>query len=275
VTDGVLTAPLVLGFVLGLQHATDPDHLVAVATIVTRERRFRAGALVGVLWAVGHMSTLAVVGGTLLTLGVSLPARTAVGAELAVAAMLVLLGVLRLRDAARGVSTVGPEHLASDHEHGPADHHRRATVHSHPHVHDGHRHGHPHVHPSLALLAAMERDRARPECMPAARGRPRIAAAYRRIAWRAALVGAVHGLAGTAAVSLLVMTTMRTVTAAMLYLAVFGVGTMAGMTALTAAMAYPVALASRFRRMRAALAVGTGLASIAFGIVYAVSALSG
>ena len=274
-TDGVLTTPLVLGFVLGLQHATDPDHLVAVATIVTRERRFTAGALVGVLWALGHMTTLAVVGGALLTLGVSLSARTAVGAELAVAAMLVFLGVLRLRDAARGVSTVGAEHLATDHEHGPADRHPRATVHSHLHIHDGHRHGHPHVHPSRELLAAMERDRARPGQSAGVRGRPRIAAAYRRVAWRAAVVGAVHGLAGTAAVSLLVMTTMRTMTAAMLYLIVFGVGTMAGMTALTAAMAYPVALAARFRRMRAALAVGAGLASIGFGIVYAVSALSG
>jgi nickel/cobalt exporter len=85
----------------------------------------------------------------------------------------------------------------------------------------------------------------------------------------------VHGMAGTAAVSLLVMTTMRTVAGAALYLAVFGVGTIAGMTALTAAMAYPVALTSRFRRARAVLAVGAGVASIAFGIVYAARALSG
>src|SRR5262245_33474299 len=175
------------------------------------------------------MATLALVGGALLTLGVSLPARTAIGAELAVAGMLVLLGVLRVRDAARGVSTVGAEHLARDHAHGPADQHRGATVHSHPHVHDGHPPGHPPVHPSRERVAVMERDRARAEPRAAARGRQRIAVAYRRVAWRAALVGAVHGLAGTAAVSLLVMTTMRTVVAAMLYLAVFGVGTMAGM----------------------------------------------
>lgn len=271
-TVDVLTAPMLLGFVLGVQHATDPDHLVAVATIVTRERRFAAGALVGALWGLGHMTTLTLAGGLLLTLGLSLSARTAVGAELAVAAMLVVLGALRLRDAARGLSTVGAEHLASDHEHAADAGGRRATVHSHPHVHGGRRHGHPHVHPSQALLDALEGDGARgARRADAVRGRR----AYRRIALRAALVGAVHGMAGTAAVALLVMTTMRTVAGAVLYLAVFGVGTIAGMTALTAAMAYPVALASRFRRARAALAVGAGVASIAFGIVYAVSALSG
>jgi high-affinity nickel-transport protein len=276
VTIDVLTAPMLLGFVLGVQHATDPDHLVAVATIVTRERRFAAGALVGALWGLGHMTTLTLAGGVLLTLGLSLSARTAVGGELAVAAMLVVLGVLRLRDAARGLSTVGVEHLASDHEHAEDDGPRRETVHSHPHLHGGDRHGHPHVHPSQELLDALASDGARGEPRDGALpGRRRERRAHRRVAMRATLVGAVHGMAGTAAVSLLVMTTMRSVAGAVLYLAVFGVGTIAGMTALTAAMAYPVALASRFRRARAALAVGAGVASIAFGIVYAVSALSG
>jgi high-affinity nickel-transport protein len=263
-----VAAPLVLGFVLGVQHATDPDHLVAVATIVTRERRFVAGAFVGALWALGHMTTLAVVGGALVALGVALPARAAVAAELLVAAMLIVLGVLRLRDAARGVATVGAEHLASDHEHGSPSGHRRATVHSHAHAHGDERHRHPHVHPSPELVAALGATGR--GAGPLAGNRASLA-----VPWRATLVGAVHGLAGTAAVSLLVMTTMRTAGEALLYLAVFGVGTMGGMTALTAAMAYPVALASRFRRARAVLAVGAGMASIGFGIVYAVVALSG
>jgi len=57
-----LVSAVLLGFVLGLQHATDPDHLVAVATIVTRERRFADGALVGVLWGLGHTATLVLAG---------------------------------------------------------------------------------------------------------------------------------------------------------------------------------------------------------------------
>lgn len=244
-----LVSPVTLGFVLGLQHATDPDHLVAVATIVTRERRFAAGALVGAFWGLGHMATLTVVGGALLVLNRSLGPPVTTGLELVVAAMLVALGLVRLRDAARGITTVGPEHLASDHEHGHTE-----TVHSHPHVHDHGKHGHPHVHPSRELLAVLSGD-------------------GRRLAARATLVGVVHGMAGTAAVSLLVMATLRSAAGAVLYLVVFGVGTIAGMTALTAAMAYPVALAGRFTRARRVLAVGAGAGSIVFGIVYALRAI--
>jgi CBS domain containing-hemolysin-like protein len=88
---------------------------------------------------------------------------------------------------------------------------------------------------------------------------------------RALLVGAVHGMAGSAAVSLLVLATLRSGWGAALYLAIFGLGTIVGgMTALTAAMAYPVSLALRVQRMRRVLALGAGLGSIAFGIVYVV-----
>jgi high-affinity nickel-transport protein len=245
-----LVTPVALGFVLGLQHATDPDHLVAVATIVTRERRFAAGALVGALWGLGHMATLTVAGVLLLVLNLSLGPSVTTGLELLVAAMLVILGLLRLGDAARGISTVGAEHLTTDHDHGHAE-----AVHSHSHAHGHREHGHPHVHPSQALLAALS-------------------GGGRRVAARAALVGAVHGMAGTAAVSLLVMATLRSAAGALLYLVVFGVGTIAGMTVLTAAMAYPVALAARFHRARKVLAVSAGVASIGFGLFYAVSVVA-
>jgi hypothetical protein len=224
-----------------------------VATIVTRERRLAAGALVGALWGLGHMATLTLAGGLLLALNVVLPARMATGLELLVAAMLVLLGILRLADAARGIAGVGAGHLVADHDHG---HGGAGTVHSHPHGHGRKQHAHPHVHPSRRLLAALASD-------------------GRRIALRATLVGAIHGMAGTAGVSLLVMATLRTLSSAMLYLVVFGVGTIAGMTALTAAMAYPMALAARFRRVQAALAIGSGLASIVFGVSYGVVVLGG
>ena len=81
-------------------------------------------------------------------------------------------------------------------------------------------------------------------------------------------MGAVHGLAGSAAVSLLVLATVRSVAGAALYVGLFGVGTIVGMTALTAAMAYPVTLALRFARARRALAVLAGVGSIAFGLIY-------
>jgi len=242
-SDPVVSAAL-LGFVLGLQHATDPDHLVAVATIVTRERRFVDGALVGTLWGIGHMLTLGAVGAAIIALGVRPGPVVGVGLELLVAAMLVILGALRLRDAARDLRTVPAAHLTADHAHGSVE-----VVHSHVHVHRGGVHQHPHVHPSRRLLTAW-RDG--------------------RLPLRALLVGAVHGMAGSAAVSLLVLVTLRSVSGAALYLAVFGLGTIIGMTALTAVMAYPVSLALRVQRVRRVLALGAGLGSIGFGIAYAI-----
>jgi hypothetical protein len=241
-SDPVVAAAL-LGFVLGIQHATDPDHLVAVATIVTRERRFAAGALVGALWGVGHALTLGAAGAVIIALGLTPGPAVGAGLELLVAAMLIFLGALRLRDAARGLEAVPADHLRADHEHGGAE-----VVHSHAHAHGVGVHRHPHVHPSRRLLAAW-RDG--------------------RLPLRALLVGAVHGMAGSAAVSLLVLATLRSVWGAVLYLAIFGLGTILGMTVLTAAMAYPVSLAMRLRRARRVLALGAGLASIVFGITYA------
>ncbi|HEY3064674.1 MAG TPA: high-affinity nickel-transport family protein [Methylomirabilota bacterium] len=236
---------ILLGFVLGVQHATDPDHLVAVATIVTRERRFRDGAGIGALWGLGHMLTLTIAGALVLALGARPGPRVSTGLELVVAAMLVVLGIVRLREASRGIDSVEPSHLAADHDHVGAE-----ALHSHAHLHGVHVHAHPHLHPSRRLLAAL-------------------GAGRRWLAARAVLVGAVHGMAGTAAVSLLVLTTLPSVMSGFLYLLVFGIGTLLGMTAMTAAMAYPVAVAARGRRWRRGLAVGAGLGSVVFGLLYA------
>ena len=234
--DPVLSAVL-LGFVLGLQHATDPDHVVAVATIVTRERRFLAGARVGLWWGIGHTLTLATAGTLIVALNVGVSARLATGLELLVAVMLIALGTVRLRGALRGIVAVAPDRRVADHDHGA-----REVVHAH--------HGEAHVHPSAALLAAWREGR--------------------RVGVRAMLVGAVHGMAGTAAVALLVLATLHSVAAAGVYLLVFGLGTIAGMTALTAAMAYPVARLARLRLMREAMAIASGVAAIVFGCWYAV-----
>jgi high-affinity nickel-transport protein len=236
---------MLLGFLLGLQHATDPDHLVAVATILTRERRFTDGALIGVLWGAGHMTTLTIVGAIII--GLKLTVSPAVGGslELVVAAMLIVLGVLRLRDALRGLEAVPPGHLVADHDHGGGT----GVVHSHPHAHDAeHTHEHAHVHPSRWLAKLGWRG-----------GWP---------AGRALVVGAIHGLAGSAAVSLLVLATLRSTVSAFVYLLIFGIGTILGMTLLTAVMAFPVSMALRYRRARQALALCAGIGSIVFGLVY-------
>ena len=236
---------MLLGFLLGLQHATDPDHLVAVATILTRERRFIDGALIGVLWGAGHMTTLTIVGAIIIGLKLTVSPAVGGGLELVVAAMLIVLGVLRLRDALRGLETVPPGHLVADHDHGGG----AGVVHSHPHAHDSeHTHEHAHVHPSRWLARLGWRG-----------GWP---------AGRALVVGAIHGLAGSAAVSLLVLATLRSTVSAFVYLLIFGIGTILGMTLLTAVMAFPVSMALRYRRARQALALCAGIGSIAFGLVY-------
>jgi high-affinity nickel-transport protein len=244
-TPDPIGSAIALGFILGLQHATDADHLVAVATIVSRERRFAAGALIGALWGAGHAVTLTTAGALLIALDLRLPSRLSGALELVVAAMIVTLGVLRLRDALRGAGDAPPEHLLADHDHGA-----REAFHSHAHAHGPRAHAHPHVHPSRRLLGALDG-----------------AGTWARA--RATMIGAVHGLAGTAAVSLLILSTMPSALGAAIYLGMFALGTWLGMTALTAVLAWPVGLALRLRRAHQLLASGSGLAAIAFGLYYA------
>jgi hypothetical protein len=93
-----LLAAFGTSLLLGMRHATDPDHVVAVTTIVSRERSLGRAGGVGMLWGLGHTLTLLAVGGTIIGLRVTLSPRLGLGLELAVAAMLVLLGMLNLLD---------------------------------------------------------------------------------------------------------------------------------------------------------------------------------
>src|SRR3972149_4947594 len=87
---------IALGFVFGLQHATDADHVVAVASIVSRTGRFGSGALVGAFWGLGHTVTIAAVGLAIVLFNVTVTPRTGLSMELAVAFMLMALGVARI-----------------------------------------------------------------------------------------------------------------------------------------------------------------------------------
>lgn len=223
---------LALGFLLGMRHALDPDHVVAVTTIVSRERTLRAAAPIGAVWGAGHTATLLVVGGAIVLFGVVIPPRLGLTLELAVGVMLILLGGLSLSTLARP----GAKHL---------------------HPHDG---AHVAAHGALARLD----DRL-------ARLR-----AYRAV--RPLVIGVVHGLAGSAAAALLVLGTIRDPAWAMGYLAVFGVGTIAGMLLVTTALAMPFAYAAhRFERLHRALGLGAGLLSIGFGsfLVYRIGFVDG
>src|SRR5690242_11121305 len=97
-------AILAIGFFLGMRHATDPDHVIAVSTIVSRERSIGKSALVGALWGVGHTLTILVVGGGIILFGLAIPARAGLTMEFCVGLMLILLGVLNLTGAMKWMS---------------------------------------------------------------------------------------------------------------------------------------------------------------------------
>lgn len=187
-----LVSVLVLGFLLGMRHATDPDHVVAVTTIVSRQPALRRASLIGALWGVGHTATILIVGGAIILFRIVIPPRLGLAMELAVALMLILLGALNLTG--RSLS---------------------------------------------ALQSAM----------------------------RPLFVGFVHGLAGSAAIALLVLTTIPATKWAIAYLLIFGFGTIAGMMTITMIIALPAALTSaRFGSVQRYLRLASGVASIAFGL---------
>ena len=250
-----MTSALVIlgiGFFLGMRHATDPDHVVAVSTIVSRERSISRAGWIGVLWGVGHTLTILAVGAAIILFGVAIPPRLGLTLEFSVALMLILLGVLNLTGAMRTISDrFSPTHPK----------HRGA--HAHLHSHGDYAHVHPHAHGS-------EREHHASEVEPPRR----YAAPFARLgvfhSLRPFLIGIVHGLAGSAAVALLVLSTIREPRWAIFYLLVFGLGTIVGMMLMTLLFSLPFTVAAnRFAWLTRSLVTATGVVSLVFGLVVA------
>ncbi len=221
------TSPLAvlgLGFVLGLRHALDVDHLAAVSTIVSERRSLWRSSLVGALWGLGHTASLLAVAVAVIGLHREIPPSVGRALELGVAAMLVALGLNLLRTVTRG-----------------------DRLHAHAHTHAGRSHGHPHVH-SRGMI---EHDHG-----PSRR--------------RPFFVGLVHGLAGSAGLMLAVVATIPSPALALAYVAIFGFGSVGGMTIMSVLFALPALLTTgRFVGAERVLRVGAAVTSVVVGLAMA------
>lgn len=243
-------AILIVGFVLGMRHATDPDHVIAVSTIVSRERSIARAALIGILWGCGHTITIVAVGAAIIVFGLAIPVRAGLTMEFSVGLMLILLGVLNLSGAMNWLTQkFSPGHPKVEGQH------------AHLHEHNSQLHLHWHAHG-----AGVEHHAA--SLTPPARMRAPFARLGVFHTLRPLFVGIVHGLAGSAAVVLLVLSTIRDPKWAVLYLLIFGLGTIAGMMLITAGIALPFSFAGyKFVWLNKGLITASGLVSLAFGLL--------
>lgn len=218
---------LVLGFLFGMRHATDADHVAAVATLATRSASVPETLRLGVAWGIGHTLTLFAIGTVVLLLGVAIPERTAQFLELAVGVMLALLGLDVIR------------RIVQQH------------IHVHPHRHGGRRHVHAHGHE--AAVAHDEAAHAHPHT--------------RALPLRALTVGLVHGMAGSAALVLLTLGTIQSVWLGVVYMLLFGLGSILGMALLSFAIALPLRFtAHRLGRFQGVVTAAIGVLTLGIGM---------
>jgi len=248
-----LLSIIAIGFFLGMRHATDPDHVIAVTTIVSRQRSSGKAALVGAFWGLGHTLTIFLVGCAIILFNLVIPPRIGLTMELSVGLMLILLGGWNLKSFFQAVPIAAPLASADEIPH----------LHSHVHTHGDYIHNHLHGHVPESHPHA-------PDQTPLARldGKLGALTVYQFV--RPLIVGIVHGLAGSAAVTLLILASIRNAGWAIVYLLVFGVGTIAGMMVITMSIASAFRFAgNRFQAFGRRLTAVSGLVSLVFGLVLA------
>ena len=238
-----------LGFLLGLKHALDADHLVAVSTIVSERKGFWNSSIVGVLWGLGHTASLLAVGLLVIAFHFQIPQKAALGMEFAAALMLVALGANVLWKIYRG-----------------------ATFHIHAHSHEGWLHIHPHFHnpvlhhPESKTLSIVERR---------SRGTEHHADEHAThhhsvpIGKKPFFVGMVHGMAGSAALMLLVLATISSRPLALAYIGIFGLGSVGGVFLMSALIGLPFSFTSKYERANKIIRTTAGVVSVCFGLFLA------
>jgi nickel/cobalt exporter len=231
-----------LGLILGMRHSTDADHVVAISTIVSKQRSIRNAAFIGSVWGMGHTITIFIVGSLIILFGVEIPPRVGLSMEFSVAVMLILLGLLNLTGVIKKVTT-------------------RFT---------------PAIADRMSTLVPEQREARTTKMERVLQNSVGRFGLYQCL--RPLVIGLVHGLAGSAAVALLVLSTIHNPVWATVYLLIFGAGTMIGMMCMTAAIAVPLTFAGdRFAKLSQYLGVASGMVSLCFGslLVYQLGFLGG
>ena len=210
---------LLIGFLLGLQHAVEADHLAAVSTIVSEKKSLLSASIVGGFWGIGHTISLFAVGLAVILLKLQIPESFETTAETFVGVMLVLLGTNALRK------------LFS-----------AEKFHAHTHAHGEREHVHFHTH---------EKEEA---------------GSHHRFGPRSILIGMLHGLAGSAALMLLLIPTIPSPALALGYILVFGFGSIVGMMAMSFLIGLPLHFtANRFNAVNSGIKLFAGLFSLGLG----------
>jgi hypothetical protein len=229
---------LVLGFLLGMKHSLDVDHLAAVSTMIAGHRNRWRSVAVGIWWGLGHSASLLILGGAIILFGVTFPPGVSLGLEFCVGVMLMVLGgrvLLRLR--------------------------KGGTLHLHAHEHAGRLHIHPHVHASAAASHPPG---------GADAGHHALAGSAGRTPKTSLLVGMAHGAAGTAGLTLLLLPTMPTKAMSVLYLGVFGSGSILGMSLATLIMSVPLGMLGTGGRAGTVVSILAGWIGVGVGLMLAV-----
>jgi ABC-type nickel/cobalt efflux system permease component RcnA len=207
---------------------------VAVSSIVSEHRKLSGSAAVGGLWGVGHTVSLVIVGAIVLAVRVAIPAVVSSWLEFGVALMIIGLGVIAVVRAMR----------------------RRSDVHFHSHVHDGVTHDHLHFHDVQTAHVT--------EVVPSH------SHTFAQIGIKPLIVGAMHGLAGSGALTVLVLTQIQSASLGLLYLVVFGIGSIVGMLVMSFLVGLPFALTGKkLGTLHYGLQTAAGVLSVAFGFWYA------
>jgi len=195
-----LALTLLFGLLLGMKHATEPDHIVAVSTIASRTNKLSLSSLAGVFWGIGHTLTLLVVGMIVISLKQHIPEIVVTWMEMAVGMMIIVLAVASFRATWRM------------NEHQPL------------------RIQHLHM--------------------------------------KSMLIGVVHGMAGSAGMVLLALTTVETSWQAFALIVAFGLGTVIGMMIFTTLLGLPFLFARPKQTLYRALVQVVSIFSLVYGVYY-------